>query len=93
MLEIATAECNYKASLLEENLRVSHLWVSVEVEKGITILSLDLILPLLRLRHAIHVVFGGSDLKPLMAKELSLVEEIISGILEIPSTKEANALL
>ena len=93
MLEIATAECNYKASLLEENLRVSHLWVSVEVEKGITILSLDLILPLLRLRHAIHVVFGGSDLQPLMAKELSLVEEIISGILEIPSTKEANALL
>ena len=74
LLEIAIAKCEYRIALLEENLRASHLWSSVEVEKGIPVPPLDLILPLLRLRHAIHVVFGGSDLQPLTAQELSLIE-------------------
>ena len=85
-------ECDNRVALLEENLRVRHLWSSVEVEQGILVLPLDLILPLLHLRYAIHVVFGSSDLQPLTARELSLVEEIMSGKYYIPSAKEAKAL-
>ena len=85
MLEITTTECDYRVALSEENLRASHLWLNIEVEKGIPIPPLDLILPLLRLQHVIHVVFGGSDLQPLMAEELSLVR--------IPLAKQAKALL
>ena len=65
----------------------------MEVEKGILVPHLELILPLLHLRHAIHVVFGGSNLQPLTVDELSLVEDIMSGKLGIPSVKEARALL
>ena len=80
-------------ALSEENLWASLLWSSVEVEKGIHVLPLDLILPLFRLRHVIHVVFGGSDRQPLTAQELSIVEEIMSGRHGIPLAKEAKALL
>ena len=38
-------------------------------------------------------MFGASDLQPLTAKELSLVEEVISRRFTIPSAKEAKALL
>ena len=61
-LEIPIAERDYKVALSEENLQASHMWSSVEVEKGILVLPLELILPLLRLRHVIHIVFGGRDL-------------------------------
>ena len=50
-------------------------------------------MPLLRLQHAIHVVFGGSNLQQLMVDELSLVEYMVKGKLGIPSAKEAKALL
>ena len=39
------------------------------------------------------MVFGSSELQPLTARELSLVEKIISGKFGIPSAKEAKALL
>ena len=65
----------------------------VEESQGIPVLPVDFVLPLLRLRHVIHVVFGGSDLQPLTVKELLLVEDIMKGKLGIPSTKEARALL
>ena len=93
MLEISIVEHDYKIALSEENLWASHLWLSVEVEKGIHVSPLDLIFPLLRLRHAIHVVFGGSNLQPLTTEELSLVVEIMSGRHRIPSAKEAKALI
>ena len=64
-----------------------------EVNQGIPVPHLDLVLPVLCLRHAIHVVFGGSDLQPLTTGELSLVEEIMSGKFSMPSAKEAKALL
>ena len=93
LLEITIAERDYRIALSKENLWASHLWSTVEVEKSTHVPPLDLILPLLHLRHAIHVVFGGSDLQPLTAEELLLVEEIISGKLGIPLAKEARTLL
>ena len=45
------------------------------------------------MRHAIHVVFGASDLQPLTAEELLLVEEIMSGKFGMPSAKQTKALL
>ena len=64
-----------------------------EIGQGIHDLRLDLVLDVLHLRHAIHVVFGSSDLQPLTAGELSLAEEILSGMFNIPSAKEAKSLL
>ena len=60
-----------------------------EVQQGIPIPPFDLILPILRLRHTIHVVHGGNDLQPLTVDELSFVEEIMSGKFSFPSAKEA----
>ena len=62
LLEIAIAERDYRVTLSEENLWASHLWSSVEVENCIIVPPLELILPLLCLRHAMHVVFGGNNL-------------------------------
>ena len=62
LLEIDAAECDYRVALLEENLRLSQLWDFVEVNQGIPIPPLDLVLPLLRLWHAIHIVFKASNL-------------------------------
>ena len=64
-----------------------------KVSQGIHVPHLDLVFPLLRMRHAIHVVFGGSDLQPLTAGELSLVEEIMNRKFSIPLAKEAKTLL
>ena len=50
---------------------------------------LELILPILCLRHAIHVVYKGSNLYPLTEEELSLVEEIMSRKFSLPFVKEA----
>ena len=69
------------------NLKSSWLWAFVEESQGIPISPNDLVLPLLHLRHAIHLVFRGSDLQPLMVEELSLVEDIMSGKFCIPSAK------
>ena len=41
LLEIAIAERDYRVALSEENLWASHMWSSVEVEKGTPILPLD----------------------------------------------------
>ena len=49
LLEIAIVERDYKVALSKENLWASHLWLSVEVEKGILVPPLKLILPLLHL--------------------------------------------
>ena len=49
LLEITIAERDYRVALSEENLLASHLWSSVEVEEGILVSPLELILPLLRL--------------------------------------------
>ena len=84
LLEIPSGERDYKVALLEENLWETHLWSSVEVEQGIPVLPLNLILPLLCLQHAIHLVFGSTELQPLTTRELSLVEEIMSGKFHIP---------
>ena len=84
LLEITIAEYDYRIALSKDNLWASHLWSSVEVEKGTPVPPLDLMLPLLRLRLAIHVVYGGSDLQPLTVEELSLVEGIMNGRLGIP---------
>ena len=77
----------------EFNLCESHLWSFVEeAEQGIPIPPLELILPLLQLRHTIHVVHRGNNLQPLTPEELSLVEEIMSGKFSYPSAKEARRL-
>ena len=63
LLEIPLGKSDYRVVLSEQNLRLSHLWSCVEeVEQGIPVPPLELVLPILRLRHAIHVVFGSSDL-------------------------------
>ena len=94
LFEIPLGECDYRVALLKPNLRASLLWSSVEeFEQDIIVPTLDLVFPLLYLRHAIHVVFGSSDLQPLIAGELSLVKEIMSGKFNIPSAKEVKTLL
>ena len=92
-MEIIVAEHDYWVALLEENLKSSGLWAFVEERQGTTALPLDLVLPILRLRHAIHVTFGGCDLQPLTLDELSLVEGMMSGKFIILFAKEAKALL
>ena len=62
LLGIVVAERDYRVALSEENLRSSGLWAFVEEKQGTPTLLLDLVLPILRLRHAIHVTFGGCDL-------------------------------
>ena len=56
---IVVAERNYTVALSEENLRSSGLWAFVKERQGTPALPLDLVLPILRLRHVIHVTFGG----------------------------------
>ena len=66
LLEIHAVKCDYKVALSEENLRTSQLWSFLEeVNQGITVPYLDLVLPILCLQYAIHVVFRGSDLQQL----------------------------
>ena len=61
-MEIAVAKCDYRVALSEVNLKSSRLWAFVEESQGIHVLPIDFVFPLLRLRHVIHVVFGGRDL-------------------------------
>ena len=93
LLEIFVAERNYRVAISEENLKASGLWAFVEEGQGTPALPLDFLLPILRLRHAIHVTFGGCDLCPLTADELSLVEGMMRGKFSIPSAREAKKLL
>ena len=74
-------------------MKSSCLWAFFEESQGIPIFPVDFVLPLLRLRHVIHVVFGGSDLQPIIVEELSLVEDMVKSKLGILSAKEARALL
>ena len=93
LLEIVVGERDYRVALSEENLRASRLWAFVEDRPGTAAFPVDLLLTLLRLRHSINVVFGGSDLRPLTVKELSLTEDLMSGKLSISSAKEGKALM
>lgn len=69
------------------------MWSFVEeVEQGIPVPPLNLVLTILRICHAIHVVHDSCDLQPLTAEELSLIEDIMSGKFTFPSAKEARAL-
>ena len=71
---------------------MSHLWSFMEeVEQGILVPPLELILLILCLRHAIDVVFGRNDLQPLTVQELSPVKDIINEKFSFPSAKEARA--
>ena len=74
-------------------MKSSRLWAFVKESQRIPVFPVDFFLPLLHLRHVIHVVFGGSNLQPLTVEELLLVEHMMSGKLGIPSAKEARALL
>ena len=58
LLEIVIAERDYRVALSKENLKASGLWAFVEERQGTPVLPLDFLLPILRLRHAIHVTFG-----------------------------------
>ncbi|KAL5573252.1 hypothetical protein UlMin_022849 [Ulmus minor] len=93
LLEVVVAERDYRVALSEENLKASGLWEFVEERQGTPALPLDFLLPILRLRHAIHVTFGGCDLYPLTSDELSLVEGMMSRKFNIPSAKDAKKLL
>ena len=93
LLGVIVTECDCRVALSEENLRSSGLWAFVEERQGTPALPLDLVLPILHLRHAIHVTFGGCDLYLLTPDELSLVEGLMSGKFNILSAKEARALL
>ena len=93
LLEVVVAERDYRVALSEENLKASGLWAFVEERQGTPALPLEFLLPILRLRHAIHVTFGGCELYPLTPDELSIVEGMMSGKFSIPSAKEAKKLL
>ena len=72
-------ECDYCVVFSKARLWSSHLWNFVEeLQQGIPVPPFDLMLPIMRLQHAIHVVHGGCDLQPLTKEELSLVENIMS---------------
>ena len=74
-------------------MRESYLWSFVEeVKQCIPVPPLELIFPLLRRWHTIHIVHGGSSLQPLTPEELSLIKEIMSGKFSYPSAKEARWL-
>lgn len=74
----------------EARLCSSHFLEFVEdMQQDIPVPPFEFILPILRLRHTIHVVHEGSDLQPLTVDELSLVEEIMSGKFTVPSAKDA----
>ena len=91
LLEIPNGKHDYKVVLLEQNLRVSHFWSFLEeVEQGILVPPLELIFPILRLQHAIHVVYGSNELQSLTTEELSLVEDIMSRKSNFPSDKELS---
>ena len=87
LLEVHATEHDYRVTLFEENLRASRLWTFFEERPGIPTLPINLVLNLLRLRHSIHVVFRGSDLQPQTVEEFSLVEDLMSGKVSIPSAK------
>ena len=90
LLEIPLGERDYHVVLSEARLRSSHLWKFFkDVQQGILVPPIDLIFPILHLRHAIHVVHRGSDVQPLTADELSFVEEIMSKKFSFPFAKEA----
>ncbi|KAL5582334.1 hypothetical protein UlMin_014776 [Ulmus minor] len=93
LLDIAVGERDYRAALSKENLRASRLWDFVEERPGTATLPVDFVLTLLRLRHSIHIVFGGSDLRPLTVEELSLAEDLMSERINIPSAKEAKLMM
>ena len=93
LLGIVVTKRDYRVAPSEENLRSSRLWAFVEERRGTPALPLDLVLPILHMRHAIHVNFGGCDLQPLTLDELSLVEGLMSDKFSIPSSKKAQALL
>ena len=86
-------ERDYRVALSEENLRASRLWEFVEERPGTAALPVEFVLTLLRLRHSIHIVFGGSDLRPLTVEELSLAEDLMSGRINISSAKEAKLMM
>ena len=56
LLEVDTAEHDYRVALSEENLRASRMWAFVKERPGTAALPIDLVLTLLRLRHSIHSV-------------------------------------
>ncbi|KAL5573741.1 hypothetical protein UlMin_023338 [Ulmus minor] len=93
LLDIVVGERDYRVALSEENLRASRLWDFVEERPGIAAIPVDFVLNLLRLRHSIHIVFGGSDLRPLTVEEFSLAEDLMSGRINIPSAKEAKQMM
>ena len=72
LLEIVPAERDYRVALSKANLKSCQLWAFFEERQGIPFLPIDLVLPILRLRHAIHITFRGSDLQPLTVDELCL---------------------
>jgi len=93
LLGIVLAERDYRVALSEENLKSNGLWAFVEERQGIPALPLDLVFLILRVRHAIHVTFGGCNLQPLTLNGFSLVESMMSGKFNIPSAKKARVLL
>ncbi|KAL5552582.1 hypothetical protein UlMin_039983 [Ulmus minor] len=93
LLDIAVGERDYRVALSKENLRASRLWAFFEESPGTVVLPVHLLLTLLRLRHSVHVVFGGSDMRPLTVEELSLAEDLMSGRINIPSAKEAKLMM
>ena len=73
-MEIPVKKRHYRVMLSEARLRSSHLWNFVEeVQQGIYAPPFELILHILCLRHAIHVVYRGSNMQLLTSDKLSLV--------------------
>ena len=71
-------------------LRESHLRNFVEeVQQGIPVPPLKFVLPILRLRHTIHIVHGECSLQPLTPNDLLLIEELMAGGFSFPSANEA----
>ena len=68
-----------------------HLWSHVEdIQRGIYIPPLKLMLYILRLCHVIHLVHGECSIQPLTPKDFSFAEELMKGFFKFPIAKEAS---
>ena len=78
--------------LSEAHLKEIHLWNHVSgIQISIHFPPTKLSLYILRLRHAIHLVYGESSLQPLTLEELSFAEEVMKECFKFLSAKEALA--
>ena len=92
ILEIQKGEWDWKVVFLESHLRESRLWSHVaNIQRGILVPPLKLMLLIILLRRATHILYGECTLHPLTIDELILAEDLMKRRFKFLSAKEAIA--